>query len=220
MNESIVREIAQQIAKEQTYENWGTVILIILLTGVASYIGAYLGGYAKKRGESFATKADFKDLLAQLKITTQATEEVKLKVGHEDWATREYKTLKRLKLEELMQAIHETEEWLSEHQNHIIFAGPASSKSSPITKVERLSGLYFPELDPYVKTYNQNCRTQIMDILKTQQQLLALGPNTPNANQTLQNYVSSWGKKYAGRLNEISVIENKAKDIMDDLISP
>lgn len=220
MNESTIREIAVLIAKEQIHENWPTYLFMILLASIACYVGAYLGGYAKRKGENFATKADFSELLSQLKITTQTTEEVKQKLSHEDWATREFKTLKRLKLEELIQAVHETEDWLRVYQNHILFSGDAPSASSPHAKVERITVLYFPELDSQMAAYNQKYRQMIIDVVNTQQQILANGLTTQAAIDTRQGFINAWGSKYSDRLSDISAIETSAKDIMDDLIRP
>jgi hypothetical protein len=52
---------------------WGIPVLSFVFAGA----GAYLGSYLKRKGENLATKEDFDELLRQLKLTTEATEQIK-----------------------------------------------------------------------------------------------------------------------------------------------
>lgn len=77
MSETLLREIAERIAKEQFLLHWWVYCLMLAISFVFSIGGAYLGSYAKKRGEDFATKKSFEDLMSQLKATTDLVENIK-----------------------------------------------------------------------------------------------------------------------------------------------
>jgi hypothetical protein len=52
-------------------------LILLVLAVLVGLISAYLASYVKKKGENLATKEDFHELLRQLKLTTQATEQIK-----------------------------------------------------------------------------------------------------------------------------------------------
>lgn len=146
MSEALIREIAQQIFHEQILLNWKFYLIFMLLILVASCGSAFVASYFKKRGETYATKADFDELLNQLKQTTKSTEEIKIAVSHADWITKEWKTLRRIKLEELMATIYELSQWLSHEHDERLFNGVKNKEISPLWKAKTISDLYFPEL--------------------------------------------------------------------------
>jgi hypothetical protein len=117
MSEPLLKELAAQIAQEQFLLQWPIYGLMLCLALVVGFCAAYIGAYAKKRGEAFATKADFYELLSQVKVTTAVAEEVKAKISHADWAAREERILRRAKLEDLVQAIHEVQRWQDEDRS-------------------------------------------------------------------------------------------------------
>jgi hypothetical protein len=57
---------------------WSYVALALV-----TLVGAFLGAYLKKRGEEFATKQDFQEILYRVKKTTEATEEIKAAISEE-----------------------------------------------------------------------------------------------------------------------------------------
>lgn len=218
MSETLLREIAQSILSEQLKSNIYLYLLMLALSIISCYIAAYLGSYAKKRGENYATKADFDEILRQLKVTTEVAEAVKVKVSHADWATRELKTLKRLKLEELMQSVHETEEWLSSFNSHYIFKSADKPKASPIATVERLTGLYFPELDTEINSYLQDCRAAVVEVLDAGQSILYAASNVAMEKQVRSDFNAVWQTSYKARIKKISDLEKRAREIMIALI--
>lgn len=146
MSESLARELAGLIAREQLSILWPTFLAMLAIAFITTFVASYLGAYAKKRGENFATKADFSDLVEQLKLTTAVAEEVKATVSHSDWASRELKLLLRQKLEELVNAVHEVCAWQDTEYTAVIFDMGKNTFPSPITKVEVIVGLFLPEL--------------------------------------------------------------------------
>jgi hypothetical protein len=106
MQPDLIREIAEAIFRDQLLLNWRFYVLIGSFSFIAGMGGSFATSYLKKRGETFATKADMKEILRQLSVTTRLTEEVRSAVSLADWTTKEWQTIRRLKLEELLSAAY------------------------------------------------------------------------------------------------------------------
>lgn len=145
MSETLIREVAQQIIKEQFLENWKFYMLILGLWTIGLVV-ALMVSYMKKRGENLATKADFEELLQQIRATTKTTEEVKTAIAHADWNTKEWKTLRRMKLEDLIESIYSVNQWISDDTKQRLIFGGQNGDVNPIFKVKMITDLYFPEL--------------------------------------------------------------------------
>lgn len=146
MSEALIREIANQILRETLIQNWLTYAILAALLVISGAVSAYGANYLRKRAETYATKADFDELLRQLRATTAAAESVRFAIAKADWAEREWQTLRRVKLEELLTAMHTATHHLDTEMNARFFDGATPTEASPIWKVEALSSLYFPEL--------------------------------------------------------------------------
>lgn len=218
MNETMLRELAEQIAKEQFLLQWPVYALMLAVALVVGVGSAYLGAYARKRGDSFATKTDFDELLAQLKATTAVAEEVKASVSHSDWAARERRTLQRLKLEELLQAVHELLLWQDDERKKCIFGSTKDSGPSPLPKVERLTSLYFPVLETMVYQFCQSHRQMSITLLESQQELIAAAKDVTAQKVALDNFSVAWMSQYRNHLSLVSVIEAKAREIMSEIV--
>lgn len=84
MDTNLIREIASQIVSEQLLGNWKFWGVFLLVTFLSGTTASFLVSYLKKRGQNFATKADFDDLLEQLKTTISETETIKIKISRLD----------------------------------------------------------------------------------------------------------------------------------------
>lgn len=193
-------------------------LLMLAIALVVGFVAAYVGAYAKKRGESFATKADFDQLLAQLKTTTAVAEEVKATVSHADWASRELKTLRRIKLEELLQSAHELQAWQDLEKDRIIFKSTKEPGPSPLPKVERISGLYFPELNEAVHNFSQVHRQMMIEVLGAGQNILGAAENLAAQQTAVQQLMDVWPPLYQQQLVALAVLEAQAREIMEGLI--
>jgi hypothetical protein len=91
---------------------WLQVVLIALFTTLTAGVGSFAGAYLKIRGTNLATKSDFIDLQNQLRANTELVETIKAEVGQWDWMQREWTNLRRVKLEALLDKLHECEEYL------------------------------------------------------------------------------------------------------------
>ncbi|PKO25268.1 MAG: hypothetical protein CVU35_04970 [Betaproteobacteria bacterium HGW-Betaproteobacteria-8] len=156
MSETLIREIAEQILREEILLNWQFYLLVLAMMLIGTIASTFLASYIRKRAESYATKADLEQLILQLRATTEAAEEIKTAISHSDWSIREWKTLRRVKLEELVESVYAVRPWLKKEINACIFDDPMDSEeNSPMWKIELISHLYFPELTGEINTLKQ-----------------------------------------------------------------
>ena len=68
-----------------------------------------------------------------------------LKVAEERRARR------GVKFEELVSAVYDHEHWLEERRSALVFAGQDVTRMSPLSRIEGLCAIYFPEFDGAVQ---------------------------------------------------------------------
>jgi hypothetical protein len=112
MDPATIQQIAAEVARHLPSYPWTLLAVQVVLTLAALGIGVFLGEYLKTRGKNLATKADFDSLQNQLSDQTRLVETIRSEVGQKDWARREWTNLRRIKLEELMEKMHECETYL------------------------------------------------------------------------------------------------------------
>jgi len=221
-------KIFTDIAQEITSYFKESIIFFYITQSVLVFLAVWLNSYLSTKGKNFATKTDFDSLKEQLAINTRVTEEIKTSISHEDWQKREYKLLMKQKLEELLFAIHEVEEWLSYFRDVFLFSEEINKKNSPIFKIEVLSCLYFKDLNTEFRNYKALYSVLIAGLYKAKQELLILKGNS-NAienNVTIEekmkiidNASKEYQKVFIDFHNAQSKIENKAADIMSELLN-
>lgn len=167
MDQSTTNQLAEILAEKLMAAEWTRIILLILLTAIAAAVGSFFGRYLQTKGEHFATKEDFDSLTEQLHHNTALVEEVKSEVGYKDWMKREWVNLQRIKLEELLQKLHESERFLDRVQHHAI-AGKMVTESSaqPSDVMDSIASLYFPEIEGNVMSYSQLCKRDFVAALQ------------------------------------------------------
>ena len=82
-------------------------------------------------------------MLRQLEATTKITEQVKVAVSHEDWIAREWKAIRRTKLEELVETAVSLTRWLDHQRSVLFFSVEQKSPEPPGDRVSMLVALYF-----------------------------------------------------------------------------
>lgn len=147
MTPDLIREVAEAVLRDQLILNWHFYVLIGCASIVAGVVVQFVASYFKKRGDTFATKTDMREILRQVSETTRATEEVRSAVGQADWAAREWRKVRRLKLEQLLESAYSLDQWLDLQQSKYLFDEPAVANDAPMERLRLLSTLYFPELD-------------------------------------------------------------------------
>jgi hypothetical protein len=123
----------------------GLIVVQLVLIALAAAAGAFFGEYFKTKGKNLATKQDFEDLKDQLRANTELVERVKAEIGREDWASREWTNLRRLKLEELLEKAHAGEANLKRARYTAITAD-VQLDDAPLEALQTIQVLYLPEL--------------------------------------------------------------------------
>src|SRR5271155_3103012 len=84
----------------------------IVLTGIVAGIGAYIGAYLKKKGENLATHEDFQKLLAELKVTTEATKVIEARISIGVWSQQQRWDVQKTALLESLKELATAEAFL------------------------------------------------------------------------------------------------------------
>ena len=80
-----------------------------LTTLVAAFVGSYLAGYLKKKGENLATHEDIGKLVEQMAAVTTATKEIEAKISNDVWERQRKWDVKREALFEALKALSSVE---------------------------------------------------------------------------------------------------------------
>jgi hypothetical protein len=160
MDSVTIQKIAEEIAARFPSYPWGFLAVQIVLTLLAAAIGAFLGEYFRERGKHLATRADFNSLQAQLRANTELVEAIKSDVGQKDWVAREWRSLRRSKLEELLEKKHDCDEYLDHYRTSVIDRKNFEARDQ-IAALETIVDLYFPELKKEASAYIALCRAQV-----------------------------------------------------------
>jgi hypothetical protein len=154
MDEVTIQKIAAEVVRH--LPNYAWVLLLVQggIMAAAAAAGAFFGEYLKTRGKNLATKADFESLQEQLRATTQTVETIKSEVAQKDWAQREWTNLRRTKLEALLERMHDCE------------CEEVPRDRDPLSELDTIATLYFPELRAEVAAFIREGRTEAMASLK------------------------------------------------------
>ncbi len=232
MSEALLKEIALQVVQQGLLSNWRFYAILLPLIFISGAAGAYLGKYFGKRGELYATKADFDEILRQLAKTTEVAEQVRSAVSHADWAAREWKTIRRIKLEELVQCAISVDEWLDYklsalsdivNQYYIQVSNERILDSKKISRypleaqrVYMISSLYFSDFPELSK----QCEKLRIEALKA---ALLLTNKTKENVENKQNNILCTNDYQQQRTIVCSCIEeilNQSEKIMDEFCNP
>jgi hypothetical protein len=119
--------------------------------------------HLRTRGKNLAIlKGGFDNPQAQLPGKTATVETDKGAIGQEDWRTREWATLRRTKLEKLLIRVHDCEHFADQLRNTTL--KEHLEQRDPLSELEVITTLYFPELKAQVDAYLGQCRAKRIDI--------------------------------------------------------
>lgn len=103
-SDATLNAIAHQLIENRTAENFQFWIVYGVLALVFAAVVAITTAYFMERGKVLAATDSLNARLDELRRATAASEQVKTSIAHDDWTVKEYKTLRRNKLEQLMTA--------------------------------------------------------------------------------------------------------------------
>lgn len=178
MDHALIVSIAEELAKRLPSFSANAIILQCLVVVIAAAVGAFAGEYLRARAKNLATKADFNDLLIQLRHNTELVETIRSEVGQRDWARREWTNLRKTKLEELVRSANKAMDFVSTIE-HFAPEGKVHREGDAIAELEMLTSLYFPELAGVARNYANALRERAVHAFTLTSAVLA-------ANQNLQ----------------------------------
>lgn len=147
-----IRQIVEQAVWDSPH-----AYVLLLIAFAAPALGAFLGAYARKRGETAAIKTDLERIKSQLAATTRVAEEVKASIGFEDWHARESLALKRDRLEEFYRVVWDHELIFMPWWQHMSFDKQGQRPQSgerELARLRTLAALYFPHLQALATQYS------------------------------------------------------------------
>ncbi|WP_298105738.1 hypothetical protein [Bradyrhizobium sp.] len=204
MDAETIQMIAAELAKHSPHPEWWQWAIQVLIVAVSAGIAVFVSEYLRTKGKNLATRADFDSLKLQLRENTELVENIKAEVGQKDWAAREWKNTRRIKLEELLAKMHECDAF-ADRFRHISIEGVVSTERDPVGEMETIGALYFPEL-----------QTEIFDYaLAHRQHKLAgssLATNVIQSRDDLakrQFHFDAYTSGYEDRLNATSLAQSK-----------
>ena len=103
--------------------------------------------------------------LGQVGASTKIVEAIKSEFGQRDWAAREWASLRREKIEELLSKMNESREYLTECML-VAEQGQEPPKGDPINGFETIAQLYFPELEGETTAFTKMHRDMVFEGLK------------------------------------------------------
>ncbi len=221
LNETVLKDIALQIVQQGILSNWQFYAFLLALSLISGAIGAFLSKYVGKRGETAAVDADLKKILRQLEKTTEVAEQVRSKVDHADWVAREWKTIRRVKLEELVKSAISVEHWLDKQCSACRESSykEIEGSNSPAKQTEMIAALYFPEIQEQSKKLVHTTSMAIVWMNKKAHEINKI--SNENKTQTTiwikEETTSEWMQHWNAVSAAISEIKTKAAEIMRDM---
>jgi hypothetical protein len=218
MDIKIIAELVQQIVRQEVLLNYWYWLIMAACAFVGVAVYSFLVPYFRRRGEAYATKADLDAILSQAEKITEATETIKVSISRQDWTHREYVSLRRAKLEELMIAVHELGSWLGKEEQHLFYGRERNDDATPVNIVTTLSGLYFPELKQQVDGLKKAAAAYRLWLLSIGQYRLA----QPQTAEGLHAVFEKAKAELAAHYNPLSIskqqLEQAAEALMPKII--
>jgi len=162
MDQGTIQQIAREVAARLPFGDryWLFLIINILVMALAGAATAFATAYFRTRGQNFATKHDFDELLKQQKATAEAVEKIKSDVAQRDWTQREWTNLRRVKLEALLEKMHECRVYLARQRDSAYESKSATPERDCIGEADTVAALYFPELKSEADRFILGCMKQ------------------------------------------------------------
>jgi hypothetical protein len=216
MDQETIKNLAAEIAQHLPRYPWELLAIQVVLTLLAAAAGAFFGEYLKTRGKNLATRADFESLKAQLRANTELVETIKTEVGHRDWAKRERTNQRRIKLEELLNKLHDCDHYLDELRSSALDAKFFSGRD-PQPELATVAALYFPELKKEVDAYEDQFHKQKVDTLSLANKVIQISSSNPDARlQLSKDYIASYN--YTPLLDAAAKLRRVAAKLLREIM--
>jgi hypothetical protein len=222
MDKNLVTEIAQQIVSQEILLNWRVYLVVLALSFLSAAFASFVLPYLKRRGEQFATKADMDNVLEQLERTTQTTKSIESKISIDEWSHKEYRAIRRLKLEELVLATNKMEDWLDREKDSRLFQGAHNADASPIGTIRLLTALYFPEFDAETADVHDRYQSYMQWLVNVSSKIEVAGLAEDNAAEraALHEITATFPEMHKGLVLATTSLAAKAREVMGVILQP
>jgi len=147
MDQDTIQKIAQEIAPHLSNYSWQLLTVQVVLTVLAFASGVLFGEYHGTRASKTPVDgpSQFRDDTAERTLE------------QENWRKREWANLRRTKLEGLLNKMHDCEHYVSQNA---AWQATRWAERDPLSELEVITTLYFPELKVEVDGFLRQCRAQ------------------------------------------------------------
>jgi hypothetical protein len=135
MSPTEVRSIVEAALRDGVWFPWWSYMLAFAL----SMLGAYVGSYIKRKAEDRAAQENFDALRAQLRKTTEDTEEIKANLSGRNWLSQQQWSFREQRYSELLS--HLTKLRISLQDRSDYFMEPGSEHDESRTEGENFKQL-------------------------------------------------------------------------------
>jgi len=219
MDKEAIKQIAAEIAAQSPFGNRTGPFLVfyVIITAAVAGLAAWFGSLLKTKGQNFATKQDFDELQKQLRANTDLVESVKSswlrantelvetiksEVGQRDWAKREWKNLRRLKVEALFDTMHKCEADLERRRVAASNGTLLESKRDYLSELDTISSLYLPELVIETAAFSREWRKGHIAVLTFGEAVLKAGNDVAARQRAYEDFTKTWGLAERLRVRE------------------
>jgi hypothetical protein len=222
MDKETIKQIAAELAAQLPFaERTGPIlVLYLIITAVVAGLAAWFGAFLKIKGQNFATKQDFDELLKQLRANTELVETIKSEVGQRDWEHREWINLRRFKLETLFEKMYECETELDRRQLAVSKGLPLTEERDYVNQfvhpLQTISTLYLPELTMETAEFYTQCLRGHFAVVALDQQLRDAGDDSAARDRAYDDFNKSWQPDK--RLDARFELEGAARTFLERLM--
>jgi hypothetical protein len=197
MDKETIQQIAAEVVARLPFGDryWLFLAINVIVMALAAGFAAWFGSFLKTKGQNFATKRDFDELQRQLSANTKLVETVKSEVSQRDWAQREWTNLRRIKLEALIEKMHECEAYLDRCRSAAVEGSSLGEAGDVIGEFGTISDIYFPQLSKETGDFSRECRKEAITISNLGQAILKAGDNTAARQGAYDSFMAHWPRK-------------------------
>jgi hypothetical protein len=220
MDNETIQQIAAEVVHRLPYGDrpWLFLLVTTVVMALAAGLAAWGGAFLKTKGEHFATKQDFDELQKQLSATTKLVETIKSEVSQRDWAKREWTTLRRIKLEALLEKMHECGTYLDRLRSAAYEGSAGERERAVIDEFRTIADMYFPELWKETSEFAIECRREAIALLDLGPALLRAGDDSAARQRAYDDFsTANWPPKK--RVKAHHALRDAARSLLERIMN-
>jgi hypothetical protein len=219
MDQETIQKIAAEIVKYLPSYPLMLLAVQTVLMLVAAALGTFFVEYFKTRGKHLATKADFDEVLSQLRTNTETVETIKSEVSQKDWAKREWTNLRRTKLEELLDQMHECEAYADGRRKQALENKMTEdADQDPVQRLQSLGTLYFPELEKQIGDYTLAHRNLMVSTMELARDVHRARADEQAYGAAVADFRLKWNNQIAGSLTAERELTTAARSLLVNIV--